>query len=238
VVLARSAATAERRTAVFAALAAAALCALVQFPFGAPIYFCYVAPLVALAVAGVVSLRREGKGRVAGLLLAFYLAFAVVWVNRVFIFSMGDRFAPAPMTEVLPIAGSGGIRVLPQQAAVYRRVVEELRRRARGAYVYAGPDAPELYFLGGFRNPTPHIFEFFDEPLGHDRRLLEALDRNGVNAIALNRRPDFSPFPDARMLAELRARYPHATEAGQFVVAWREPGDPRPAAAPPAAPAR
>jgi len=232
VVLARSAATAERKTAVFAALAAASLCALVQFPFGAPIYFCYVAPLVAAAVAAVVSLRREGPGRIAGLLLGFYLLFAAVWMNRVFIFSMGDQFAPAPMVEPLPIARSGGIRVLPRQAAVYRQVVDELHRHARGPYVYAGPDAPELYFLAGYRNPTPHIFEFFDDPAGHDARLLQALDRHGVEAIALNRRPSFSPFPERALLDALRARYPHATEVGQFVVAWREPGDPRPAALP------
>ncbi|MFL5539883.1 MAG: ArnT family glycosyltransferase [Longimicrobiaceae bacterium] len=233
VVLARSAASAERKTAVFAALAAAALCALVQFPFGAPIYFCYVAPLVAVAVAAVVSLRRGGPGRMAGLLLAFYLFFAVAWMNRVFIFSMGERFAPAPMTEALPIPRSGGIRVMPRQAAVYRQVVDVLHRHARGPYVYAGPDAPEFYFLAGYRNPTPHIFEFFDDPRGHDARLLQSLDRHGVEAIVLNRLPSFSPFPGAPMVAALQARYPHAVQVGQFVVAWREPGDARsPAPAP------
>jgi len=232
VALARSAAAAERKTAVFAALAAAALCALVQFPFGAPIYFCYVAPLAVIATAALLSLRREGAGPLPGLLLAFYLLFAAVWVNRGFIFMMGDLYVPSGMTEALRIPRSGGLRVLPQQAAYYRQLVDELHRRTRGPYIYAGPDAPEVYFLGGYRNPTPHLFEFFDDPVGHDRRLLEALDRHGVQAIALNRRPDFSPFPDRGMLAELRARYPHAAEASRFVVAWREAGDPRPAAPP------
>jgi hypothetical protein len=231
-VLARSAATAERKTAVFAALAAAALCALVQFPFGAPIYFCYVAPLAVIAAAALLSLRREGRGPLPGLLLAFYLLFAVVWVNRGFIFMMGYLYVPSGMTETLRIPRSGGIRVLPQQAAYYRQLVDELHRRTRGPYIYAGPDAPEVYFLGGYRNPTPHLFEFFDDPRGHDRRLLEALDRHGVQAIALNRRPEFSPFPGPGMQAELRARYPHASEATRFVVAWRAAGDPPPAAPP------
>lgn len=232
VALARSKAPAEKKTAAFAALAAAALCALVQFPFGAPIYFCYVAPLVALAVAAVLSLRGGRAGPLPGLLLAFFLAFALSWVNRGFIFAMGDFYAPSGMTEPLGLPRSGGIRVLPRQAAAYRRVVGELHRHVRGPYVYAGPDAPEIYFLGGYRNPTPHLFEFFDDPAGHDRRLLEALDRSGVEAIVLNRRPDFSPFPGRETLAALRARYPHAAEAQRFVVAWREPGDPRPAPAP------
>jgi hypothetical protein len=233
VALARTRATPERRVAVFAALATAALCALVQFPFGAGIYFCYVAPLAAVAAAAVLSLRRTGPGPMAGLLLVFFLAYAGVWMNRGFIFFMGEKFRPSGQTEVLRLPRAGGIRVLPQQAAYYRAMVDELHRRTRGPYIYAGPDAPEVYFLAGYRNPTPQLFEFFDEPTGHDRRLLEALDRHKVEAIALNLRPDFSPFPGAPMMAELRARYPHAVQMSRFVVAWREPGDP-PRAAPPA----
>lgn len=228
---ARRTASPERRAAVFAALSVAALCALVQFPFAAPVYFLYVAPLAVLAVAAVASLGPRGAGPLPAMLLAFYLAFAALWVNRGFIFAMGIIYHPSGETEPLPLARAGGIRVMPEKAADYRVMVDELRRRARGRYVYAGPDAPEVYFLAGFRNPTRQIFEFFDDPAGHDRRLLDALERNGVEAIAINRHPDFSRFPDAAMLAELQARYPHAASYGSFMVAWREPGDARPAPA-------
>lgn len=224
VALARSTVPAARRAEVFAVIAVAALCALVQFPFGVAVYFCYVAPLGVLAVAAALSLRKGGLGPAAALLLGFYLAFAAAWVNRAFIFEMAARAGHPEMVE-MGIPRAGGIRVPPDQAAQYRSLVEEMGKHARGSFIYAGPDAPEVYFLAGYRNPTPQLFEFFDAAPGHEQRLLAALDRAGVTVIALNRRPWFSPFPSEPTLVALRARYPHATQVGAFVVAWREPGD-------------
>lgn len=238
VVLARSRATADasRRRDVYAVLAVAALCALVQFPFSAPVYFTYVAPLAVLAVAGVLALRREPPA-LSALVLGFYLAFAVLWVNRGFIFVMGNAFEADSQTEVLRLPRAGGIRVPPAHAYSYRMLVEELHKHARGPYIYAGPDAPEVYFLAGYRNPTPQLFEFFDLRPDREAQLLATLQRAGVQAIAINQFPAFSPLPSMPTAGELGRRYHHAEEVGKFILAWREPGDPAVAAPPaPAAP--
>jgi hypothetical protein len=106
-------------------------------------------------------------------------------------------------------------------------MVEEL---ARGPWVYATPDAPEIYVLTGRRNPTRSLFEFLDpEPDTRVRRVLEALDRTGVNVVVINRRPFFSGPVSPELVAGLQARYPVAREVGRFLVVWR-------AAEPPAEP--
>lgn len=208
------------RAAVYAVLAVAGTCALVQYPFSAPVYFTYVAPLGILAIAAVVALRGGVPRPVGAIGIAFYLLFAVLWVNPGFIFQMGMRFAADRQTARLELP-RGGIRVTAADAADYRALAQALARRARGGYVYAGPDAPEVYFLAGLRNPTPDLFEFFDSEAGRPERLIPLLEARGVRAVALNRTPDFSgPLPPA-LLAELRARYPHTESIGDFEVRWR-----------------
>lgn len=233
---ARASADAARRRDVYAVLAVAALCALVQFPFSAPVYFCYVAPLAVLAAAAVLSLRAGPRPPLPALVLVFYLAFAATWVNRGFIFLMGSRYEPNNQTVELRLPRAGGIRVPGPHAFSYRVLVEELHRHARGPYIYAGPDAPEVYFLAGYRNPTPQLFEFFDLEPDREARLLATLERHGVQAIAINQFPAFSPLPSKPTADELGRRYPHAEEVGKFILAWREPGDTVPAAPPAAAP--
>ena len=232
----RTRADAARRRDVYAVLAVAALCALVQFPFSAPVYFTYVAPLAVLAVGGVLALRREPPA-LAVTVLGFYLAFAVMWVNRGFIFVMGNAFEADSQTEVLQLPRAGGIRVPPAHAFSYRVLVEELHKHTRGPYIYAGPDAPEVYFLAGYRNPTPQLFEFFDLRPDREAQLLARLQRAGVQAIAINQYPAFSPLPSKPTADEMGRRYHHAVEIGKFILAWREPGDAAVAAPPaPAAP--
>jgi hypothetical protein len=219
--LARRRTEGARRVEVFAVLAAAAFCSLVQYPFSAPVYFCYVAPLAVLAVLAALSLRPAAPRGVPALAAAFYLAFAVLWVNRGFIDTMGMYFRADRQTAVLPLPRAGGIRVTPEDARTYPAVVRLLARHARGGYVYAGPDAPEVYFLAGYRNPTRQLFEFFDAPAGHEARLLRAIDAAGVTAVALNREPAFSAPPSPALAAALAARFPHAAVAGKFTVRWK-----------------
>ena len=229
----RAGADAARRRDVYAVLAVAALCALVQFPFSAPVYFTYVAPLAVLAAAAVLSLRAGPRSPLSVLMLGFYLAFAAVWVNRGFIFDMGTVYRPNDQTERLEVPRAGGLRVGAEHAYSYRLLVDGLHRYAEGPYIYAGPDAPEVYFLAGYRNPTPQLFDFFDAAPDREARLLATLDRSGVRAIAINRFPAFSPTPSPAAVVELQRRYPHAANVGKFILAWREPGDSTQAAPPP-----
>jgi len=215
-----STASIHSAAALFAILAGAGLCNLVQFPFAAPIYFLYVAPLGLLALLATVSFRSPGARPVFVLLAAFYMIFCGVWVNRGFIHWMGIHFYPDTQTEVLGI-DRGGLRVSPRDQKIYEALTDVIREKARGDYIYATPDCPQVYFLSGHQNPTPTLFDFFDDPEGRVSRILDTLTDRNVNLVVLNNKPDFSDPPPEALLAELRSRYPHRASIAHFEVRWK-----------------
>lgn len=212
---------AVRRQRILLLLAACALCALVQYPFAAPVYFFYVAPLAALAGLAVLAswpgLRKLGPATI----LAFYLAFAVVRIHPGFINAMAHWYSPY-VSETRLALPRGGIDVPAEDAAVYQRLVGLLRQHARGQYTLATPDAPQVYFLSGLANPTRMLYDFFDDPAGHDQRILAALDERRVNALVVNRVPEFSRPISPALASELATLYPHSADVGNFTVRWRE----------------
>jgi hypothetical protein len=209
------------RARVLALLSVTTLCGLVQFPYAVPNYFCYVAPLVALLAVALYPYLRPLPRALPAALLAFYIAFAVLRVNDSTLNAMGITYGPYHQTMSLALSRGGGLRIPRDQAVVYQRLVPMLQHRARGGYTWASPDAPELYFLTGLRNPTRSLYEFFDDPDAHSTRLLAALDRHEVTAIVLNSRPAFSPLPPVELVAELEKRYPYATNVGPYQLRWR-----------------
>jgi hypothetical protein len=198
----------------------AVLHSLIQFPFAGPNYFYYVAPLVFLAAAGLV--RAEGRTP-PGLQIAvciFYTAFAVLEVmpgsQAGLPFRPGKRSAPVSVD--LPRVG---LLVAPAQAQLYESLIPFLREKARGGPIWAGPEAPQIYFLGGFRNTTRAFYSFYEPGSRPESGLLERLVREGIGLAVINTRPAFSPPLPAELLDSLEARYPFASSYGPFVVRWR-----------------
>ena len=104
----------------------------------------------------------------------------------------------------------------------YERLVAVLQARASGGFLYATPDCPEVYFLSGLRNPTRTFFDFSDDPVGRTARILDALEENRVQVVALNRRPHFSGEVPPDLAAELALRFPRTMQIGRFEVRWRD----------------
>ena len=203
-------------------LAAAALCSLVQVPFGAPIYFCYTAPLLVLALAGLLSAGECKSGFLVGSLAVFYLAFAVFWFTPTFIFNMGHYYLPDRQVHRLTLARAGGLRVAPKQGEIYEKLIPIVMEHANGSqYVYCAPDCPEVPFLSGLRNPTRTLFDFLENPAGHSQRILEAIDSHEMKVVVIALDPIFSkPMPED-LQAALRQRFPEALRIGDFEVRWR-----------------
>jgi hypothetical protein len=111
--------------------------------------------------------------------------------------------------------------VSPETAATYEALGRVIKDRARGEYLYATPDCPEVDFLYGFRNPTRTLFDFVDDPVGRTNRILHALHDRDVNIIVINRQPDFSHAVPPDLLAMLEKEYPEQQEVGHFVVRWK-----------------
>jgi hypothetical protein len=209
------------RSQLLLLLSVAALCSLVQFPYAVPNYFCYVAPLVVLLGVALYPYLRPAPRVVPAGVIAFYVAFAVLRVNDSTLNAMGITYGPYHPTAPLALARGGGLRIPRDQAVVYQRLVPMLRQRAKGGFTWASPDAPELYFLTGLRNPTRSLFEFFDDTTGRSARVLAALDARGVTAVVLNARPAFSPPLSDSLVGALETRYPYATNVGPYQVRWR-----------------
>lgn len=210
-----------RRSQTMLLVAVTALCNLVQFPFAGPVYFSYVAPLVALVALALFGYMRPSHGAAPVLLIVFLGGFAVLRTNSSPLRSMGVNYE-APFPPATLALERGGIEVPQVHAIVYDSLVSLLRARAHGGYTWASPDAPEIYFLSGLRNPTRTLFDFFEDSTGRNARVLRALDAHGVTAVVLNTIPWFSPQITPAMNARLAARYPNVQMLGPFQLRWRE----------------
>ena len=199
-----------------------ALWTIVQIPFAAPIYFCFVTPVLILALLAFFSELKMPHQPSLFVLLGFYLLFVVLRVTPTFIIEMGLRYRHDTQTLPLDLPRAGGLRIGAGDALLYEQLVPLIQQHATGQYIYAAPDCPEVYFLSGYRNPTPTIFDFFDDPASHAASVLEAVDRHGVKVIAILKTPAFSKPVDAVLLRKLEARYPYSASVGRFDVHWRD----------------
>ena len=209
-------------------LAVATTLALFQFPIAAPIYFCLVAPFVWLALVAVGEAIADSRRDLSLLapVLVFYLLFGLfVILPGQFYRSYFDNRPEAALT--LPRAqGFIGDQAMVE---IYDQAIPEVLRHAGDAPIYAGPDSPGFYFLAGRRNPTPIYMDFLAGDDAQPQRILDAIDRNGVKAVAINHDgtyPGFSPYnpsgpPPPELLEGLRKRFPNATVIGYFEIRWK-----------------
>jgi hypothetical protein len=192
-------------------------------PYANWLYVLFFAPLAILALLAIVTTRPSGPGPRTALVAAFFLVYGVIALNPGQVTVIGTRLPDdeAPRT-VLNIPRTG-LRTSAAEAAEYERLTALVQAHSGpGEFIYAAPDCPEVYFLAQRRNPTRTLFDFFDEPTGHDARVLRAIDSTHVRVVALNRWPLFSHRIDSALDAALRARFPNSINVGIFVVRWRD----------------
>ncbi len=213
---------ANKRQRLFLLISVLALTSLIQFPFAAPVYFCYVTPLILLAVVALSSLRPSHNNFIFGAVLIFYLAFWIFRATPGFIYNLGLRYAPNQQTTTLALPRSGALRVDPQLADEYARLIPLVQQHATGDFIYAGPDAAEVYFLAGKRNPTRTLFDFLDQDtINRSQNILDAITRDRVNVIAIRERPYFSQPLSPQLIQTLAMQFPNAQTVGEFQVRWR-----------------
>lgn len=210
-----------RQQQVMLLLCVTGMCNLVRFPFTAPIYFCYVSPLLALSLLAVLSWREQPPRFLLGSLLVFYLLFAVLRFTPSFIYAMGDVYISDPESQPLRLERAGGLRVDPDEAEEYERLIPVIQQHAAGEYIYAAPDCPEVYFLSGLRNPIRTLFDFFDDPTGRNERILSAIETHQVKVVAIFSKPEFSVPLAPEIKTVLAERFPYSTTVGRFEVRWR-----------------
>jgi hypothetical protein len=221
--LARHDGSAAQRQRLLIVTSGVALFTLVQVPFAAPIYVCYVAPLAALGMLAVTAELRLASPAVPLALATTLSLFALTRMHPVFLSSLGYKYEPYAPLSPLGMARAGRLRVPTREARDYAMLVETVREHAGGdsAYIYSAPDAPQVYFLTGLRNPTRTLYDFFDDSSGRTGRILDALRERDVRAVAINTNPEFSPKVAGDLRAALERAYPYARSVADFEIRWR-----------------
>jgi hypothetical protein len=209
-----------KRSQLFLLISVASLCSLVQFPFAAPIYFCYVAPLVILALAGVLRCLTSVPRALVFVSFIGFLAFALFRLTPTSMYML-SRYDPNVQTGSLDLPRAGGLRVTSDSARMYGKLIPLIQRHAGQGMIYATPDCPEVYFLAGYKNPTPTIYDFFDDPKGRRERLLKMIDSHPIRLVALDLKPGFSRSIDPDLYRTLVARFPEKETVGHFEVRWK-----------------
>jgi hypothetical protein len=215
--------TVERRQQLFLWLALAACMGLVQYPFSAPIYFCYAVPFTVFAIAYLVSSdSRHVRPFHAGVLF-FYLAFALLFLNPGYIYYLGGgplRYHPDGRLSI----DRGGLRISAQDAQSYAELAAAVSEKARGAEIFAGPEAPEVYFLCKKRNLTRIFFEGASgiRPGTNTDGLRRFFERPDLKVVVWNRRPHFTHGLWRVYREQLWERFPHTREIGKFTLMWRD----------------
>ncbi len=207
-------------------LAVFGFCNLVQIPFAAPIYFLYAAPLLLLLSTALVA-HGEPASRGWFLFITIVLiAFSVWRLDTGFLYHLGFRYRAHRQTEALTLERARGIRVSPEEKAELEELVRSLGSLDTGPSVLALPDAPEVYFLTGLRNPTRTLVDFFEDSEGRTRRILSLTDDTGLQVVVLNQRRLFSPPVEGPLLDSLEARFRWSAEVGRFRILWKGPNEP------------
>ena len=205
----------------FLMLAIAGLTSLIAFPVALPVYFCYSAPLALLAFIGALRLTGGPPQPLAGLLTLYYVGFAVLALNTQSIHELGWTAARAEPLRRLDLP-RGRVLVPASDALEYQSVVDTLVLHARGAFTFAGPDLPEIYFLAGLRNPTRSLFDFLEPSATGADRVLTAIDDRHITAVVANQKVRYSSPLSPELEAGLESRFPAAWTIGRFTVRWRQ----------------
>jgi hypothetical protein len=199
-----------------------AVTGLVQFPYPQPIYFFYFAPLVALAIFALVESEPRPPRLVHAGVLAFYLLFALLRTNPVYVYAVGHRFERYDPRGVLDLPRAGGLRVPARDAEIYGSLIPLVQEKSGGKPIYAGPDCGQVQFLSGLPDAVSYRAGSPRDPMERPEELFRSLEEKGVRAVVLNREPLFAGPLRSETAARFEELFPHSRAIGPFVARWRD----------------
>jgi hypothetical protein len=194
--------------------------ALVEFPFAAPIYTLYALPMTIVAAVALVRVADRVSGALQLVVLGFLLTFGLVRVVPGSPGSRGLGFAPSMNVAPLDLPRSG-LRVEPLESVVYEGVIRLVQEQANGGAIWAGPDAPEIYFLSGLPNRTRTFFDFLDGPARNGVSLVDRIAALEAKVVVVKKNAQFSPALTLAVVDSLRRTYTSQRDFPGYLVLWR-----------------
>jgi hypothetical protein len=204
---------------LFLLLTTVALCSLIQFPFSQTIYFCYISALVVLLSAALISRLAEPPRAVTVAAAAFFMIFAIFTLRPHYI---GPRLQFDYDSASIDQPRAGALYVSRADAEQYHELIPFVKNLANGRPIFAGPDAPEVYFLADLPNPTSIVFDSLEDSVSYERQIrFTLLDSDAVKVFVLKKRGHRTE--DALLALQHLAvpRFCRSQSIGQFTVYWR-----------------
>lgn len=210
----------KERWILFGCVTMLAWASLVQVPFSAPIYFCYITPLAVIAAVAVAAGSAALRRPVVGVWATVLLMFALVNMNRGYIYNLG-LMHQSPALNVPLERGRANLAVSATDAVTYRRVIDLIAAHIGDGRLVAGPDSPEVYFLTGHFSGSGTLFDFFGDHVSVESGVSDLPGWRTASVIVLNHGRRFSFGPSADFVARVRTEFPHAEAVGTLEVRWR-----------------
>ena len=145
-----------------------------------------------MLLAAIATLRHlgEARGLLPAVVLIGLVVFGIRQLDTQSLWSLGAVYQRDPQIAILD-EQRASIRLLPEFRTEYDRVRTLVAQHRVGSdTIFAGPDAPEIYFLTRSRNATPSIMDFLDSS-GSTRgsKLIALLERESLPVVVLNHAP-------------------------------------------------
>ena len=210
---------ARRDSSVSLACVAVGL-SLIEYPYAAPIYTLYALPLAMLATFAALRVRGRASVSFQMVLGGFFLAFGLFRIVPGTVSTLGHLYVPSKEIARLELE-RGGLRIDPYAAVVYERLIPVVKELGVDRRLWAGPDAPEVYFLSDLPNHTRSLFDFLDVESTNSVSFLDRLDSLNISLVVLKLQPPFSAAPTDDMRAALQERFPNVQAMPGFVLFWR-----------------
>jgi hypothetical protein len=196
---------------------------LIQYPYSTPSYYCYVAPLAFLSAAAISSYLHSPPKWVIAAVLSFSTLYMPLIVTPGFVMNMGQAYHPDTQTATLEGSRGGHLRVDLSSVQTYEKLSALVKQHARGTYIYATPNCPEVYFLYGFRDPTIAVSHNPNTvyPSDPNSAIIEALRLHGVNLVVLNNNPWYAASIPPDLRVALDQEFPGRAVVDRFEVRWK-----------------
>jgi len=135
---------------------------------------------------------------------------------------MGLEYAPDIQTVRFSLPRAGRLVVSAATAREYEELDSLIRQHARGQYILAAPNCPQVYFLSGFHPPTHDFFGYSDDYGQRAEGVLTNLRSHHINLIVLNHLNSMFVQPVPTDLQNAFEReFPNHAETEWFEVRWR-----------------
>lgn len=193
---------------------------LLEYPFAAPIYTLFVLPMSLLAACALYRVVVPRLHLNSWVLLAFFLVFGLFRLRPANILTVGVAFVPSADKSLMDVPRSG-LYVEPGDSVAIRRLVERVQQFPAGTKLWAGPEAPELYFLTGMRNSTRVIFEVLATDSMASKTLAERAIASGATVVVLKPYAQFTKLATAEDIAALQAHFGRGEVVDRYLMFYK-----------------